>query len=217
MLVAAPNYAFAQEQGEARVGSPCGARTDCHDGLHCVDKVCVDEEAFLSRSQDGVSNTTRVYLGGAIGGFLPAYSGEGALGEGVQFAWRFGVLIAGHFQLQLEVSPLSTALFKLAPNPVGVFEVTGTAGYLIPISDMVSWMFRFGGGGGALFSEGNPAIAFGEFRADVVGVAIRTSEHLLVEFNGPSFRVMFPQRSGPLYAESVIMSWVTNVGVSYLF
>jgi hypothetical protein len=195
-----------------RPGSSCATHADC-DPLRCLRHVCVDEETFIAqraesapRRDDGV----RYYLGGALGGVLPGLI-DSQLGEGFQGALRGGILV-NHFQFQLDVSPGTTALFNVANQVVAAFEATGSAAYLAPLSERVSWIFRIGGGGGALFAGGtNGAVSFGELRADVFGVAVRSSDHVMVELNAPSYRLLFPSGG------SISMLWVTSLGIDYLF
>lgn len=157
-------------------------------------------------------------MGGVVGGLLPVVWSN--FGAGAQLAVRGGMLING-FQLQLEVAP-ATVIAGIGRDALALLDVTGSVGYLIPMNEMVSWIVRFGGGGGAVLgipscSTGGPcstaSIGFGEFRADVAGVAIRTSKHLMIECNAPSFRVMVTdQRFG-----NVMVMWVTNVAINYVF
>jgi hypothetical protein len=229
-------------EGYAGPGHTCSFRAECRAGLRCLKNVCVEESKYArwlteeARDEDkyapmsaqvaeAASDTTRLYLGGAIGGVLPVgWIGPGTVGEGVQLALRFGVLVDEHIQFQLELSPLTTGLFNLAngsnlsPSVIGMFEATGSVGYLIPMSDMASWILRVGGGGGALMGSGLSTLGFAEFRADVLGVAIRTSEHLFVECNIPSFRVIVPVSTASAYPQpGIMLQWVTNVGVTYVF
>ena len=244
---AAPRLVWPASRGQV-----CGSRAECLPGLRCLKNVCVEERAYLwwlaeraqaedkyapagQSTEDASNDATRVYLGGAIGGMFPvvwanAGGPYGGVGEGVQLAFRFGALVYGRIQFQLEVSPVTTVLSSLAQGPIGMFEATGSVAYLIPMSDMVSWVLRMGGGGGALLGGGFSTTGFAEFRADVLGVAIRTSEHLLIEFNVPSFRVIVPVGSltslssstpglptGFSVSDGFMLHFVTSMGVTYLF
>jgi hypothetical protein len=202
-------HAFAQS------GAPCNARSDC-GGQRCLRNTCVDEAAFAAdqrREPIGAAGDRRVrpFVGGAFGGVLPAlwYTA----GTGVELAIRGGIQIR-NFQFQVEVAP-ATGIFGMAEKGYYVFGAAASVGYLIPISDMVSWVVRLGGGAGALFGTINASDAssfpFGEFRADFVGAAIRTSDHLLVELALPSLRFMsFP-------SINLLLAAVTSVGIDYVF
>jgi hypothetical protein len=151
------------------------------------------------------------YFGGALGAPLPALW-LGGLGEGLRGSLQAGYVFH-HLELQLEVSPAATVLFNVSRNgsPLGAFDATVTVGGLVPMNAFTSWILRVGGGGGIAFAGsqfgGSP---FGELRADVAGVAIRPSDHLRIEFNAPSYRLMF--MSG-----GYGMSWITSLGVHYVF
>ena len=148
-------------------------------------------------------------LGGAVGGVLPVlFSSQ--VGVGAQAALRGGVIVQ-RVQFQLDVSPASTVL-SVSGRTFATFETTGSVGYLARLSDRASWVFRVGGGGAAAFTGGAlGSVRFGEVRADVFGVAVRTSDHLLVELNAPSYRVLIP-----VNGSGVSMMWVTSVGIDYL-
>jgi hypothetical protein len=223
--VALVAFALVLTAAHARAQT-CAAHADCQEGLRCLKGACVTEQTFdASRPRDSGLPThepLRWYLGAALGGGLPVWMVNYTAGVSAQASIRGGILI-DHFQVQVDVSPVSTVVAGLSSTAYPMSELTGTVGYLIPISDMVSWMLRIGGGGGTIFNYQNSpysypgsstyaAAGFVEFRADVVGAAIRTSRHLLVEFNGPSFRVLFL----PDPRQSLIM-WVTNVAINYVF
>ncbi len=199
----------ARAQDRAPIGQPCGARADCADGLHCVANVCVDAATFESRTSEAASSGNWGFVGGAIGFLFPAVVGQyGGAGEGAQLSLRLGVVLADVFQLQLDLAP-ATVIGNAMPSAIGMFEAAATVGVLIPISDEVSWILRLGGGGGAMF--GGREAGFGELRADVAGVAIRTSRHVFLEFNGPSWRLLFMPQG------SLSTTFVTNVMASYVF
>ncbi len=205
----------------------CGAAADCAGSLRCLQNRCVDEATFQSSqvaksaSKTGYDDEgTRGYLGFELGGVLPVvWNGAGA-GEGAQLAVHAGILIDGHAQFQIVASPASTVLTNLASSSaIGSFDIVGTLAYLVPIGDLASWILRVGGGGGAVFGSNTPLGAnavggFGEVRADLFGVAIRTSKHLLLEFTAPSFRVMFLPE---FPSSNVMLQWVTSLTIDYVF
>lgn len=168
----------------------------------------------LALDTDTKSEGPRSFMGAALGMPLPVVFSN--LGVGFQASVRAGILYQG-FQFQFDVAP-ATALIGITNSAFSLFDATLTAGYLIPIDGMVSWIVRAGGGGGALFGFASfggttpPAFAFGEFRIDVAGVSIRTSDHIQLELNAPSFRVMFVEG-----ARDVMMMWVSNVAFNYVF
>ena len=221
-----PPPARPQPQAFNTLGNRCTARADCSDGLRCLENVCVDEAAFFAARPRHFRDTTpddatRGYFGGRLGGVLPAY--WGGLGEGFEAALRLGVLVGGHVQFQLEVSPGSTVLANVASFPVGMFDAVGSVGYLAPMTRSVSWIVRAGGGGGfgfgnteypgaAIASSG--VVPFGEVRVEIIGVAVRTSKHLQVELNLPSFRVLVVPSVGAPQASFLL---VTSVAFNYMF
>ncbi len=218
--LATPELARAQQQDErGGYGATCSARADCGEWLRCVRNVCVDVEALKSsRWNDPTANEgTHFLLGGALGASLPTI--WGSAGEGFEFGMRFGALLNGHVQFELEVEP--GTVVNTTSSVIRMFDVVATAGYLIPMSSMVSWIMRVGGGGGALFgydaSNAGSALAFGQVRLDVVGVAIRTSKHVLFEFNAPSFRINFVQTPATCCGNNAMFMWVTNVAFNYIF
>ncbi len=213
------------EVGHAKEGEACGAHADCKAGLRCSKNACVAEQSFQSEREHERAprvtlgkDQTFGYAGAAIGFSLPTIWGSG--GEGFQLAARLGVVF-GPVQLQLEVSPGSTALVNETPNALGLFDAVASIGFYIPLSDMVSWLIRFGGGGGFLFNVNNYyycttcglTAGFGEFRFDVFGVGIRPSKHLLIELNVPSFRITTNVEN----SNNMIWMWVTSFGVDYVF
>jgi hypothetical protein len=166
-----------------------------------------DDEAYV------VHKETIGYVGVDLGVSLPMV--WGGWGEAFQLGFRVGTNI-DELQLQLDVSPATTAVTGITSIAFASFEAVGTIGYLLPLNEFTSWVLRLGGGGGAfLDAQGLQPIGFGEFRVDVFGVAIRTSKHLLVECNIPSFRVLFltPYPGSNGFA----LMWVTNVALNYVF
>jgi hypothetical protein len=188
---------------------------------------CVDEATFSSsqvHAEHGEQRGTIGYVGVALGAALPTIWNNG--GEGFQLGVRLGAIFDA-VQLQIEASPLTTMYVNIWNGPFTSFDVVATAAYFIPLNDFTSWIIRVGGGGGGIVGFGSPydtspqaVIPFGEMRLDVFGVAIRTSKHLLVEINVPSFRVLV-LASGPGYAgigdSNLMWQWVTSVALNYVF
>lgn len=222
-LVLAAGPARAQTAGG--IGDTCGARADCNEGLRCFKNRCVEGDAFKSALRDPYSHdVTRPYVGVSFGAMLPVIWNN--FGEGASVAVSVGALIAGHIQIQLEVSPSSTVLTNLTSevaangaDALALVDAVGMVGYLIPISDMVSWIVRAGVGGGFVYSTQSGLVAgLLEFRLDTLGVAIRTSRHLVVEFNAPSFRVVdVPSGFSLVNSSSVMVTWVTTLAFNYVF
>jgi hypothetical protein len=168
----------------------------------------------VASAQEGTTEhkDTIAYAGVSLGVSLPAV--WGGWGEAFQLGFRLGADIDG-LQLQLDVSPATTLFTNITSSAFASFDAVGTIGYLLPLNDFTSWVLRVGGGGGAFIGPTSAPIGFGEFRVDVFGVEIRTSKHLLVECNIPSFRVLFltPYPGSNSFA----MMWVTNVSLEYVF
>ncbi len=210
----------------ANVGGSCQARTDCRTGLLCVHEVCADASALphAPEGEHGAALRDIRYLGGALGASLPAIWGNA--GEGFQFAVSVGAIIGDMLQLQLDVSPGTTVFTNILPNGTAfnAIDATGSVGLLAPLDDFVSWIVRFGGGGGALLgvptfdqvtqTMRSMTTGFAELRVDLVGVLIRTSKHVLVDIDIPSFRVLFMTSQA---STSALFMWVTNVTISYVF
>ena len=210
-LVASPSVARADA---------CGASSDCVSGERCVDNVCIPESQYTVADKSEKSASTHGFFGVSVGGLLPVVWSNA--GTGAQLAFRLGAVVDGMYQFQLEVAPASTVVTGLTSSVMGLAEVTGSIGLLVPISDMVSWVVRVGGGGGAMFGNNafdSPAtsLGFGEFRFDLAGVSIRTSKHLMVECNAPSVRLLFPTSNSSYPFSGVGVLFVTNVTVSYVF
>ncbi len=223
------------EPARATLGERCSARSDCSAELRCLRNVCVDEATLEASRPEATVTGTRGYVGFALGTSLPAV--WSSWGESFQLALRVGAIFDGpkrtaherdHIQLQLEVSPAATLLTNIQPSAVGLFDVVGTVAYMVTISDIVSWIFRGGVGGGGIFgstadaARGLPAqgflSGFAEFRLDVVSVAIRPSKHVMVELNVPSFRITTTTAPANEFGESaVIWMWVTNAAFNYVF
>jgi len=201
----------------AEIGSACRATSECAEGTHCVANVC-REASFIAPSKEEPPITpwfrgAHGYLGATIGYGMSAPTG----GIG-QVALRGGLMYSG-LQLLLEVSPGST-VFGLAQ--FGGFDVTGSVGGVIPLSRMFAWILRLGGGAGFIYGDNccnygaqkERASAFGEFRADLFTVAIRPSDHLVIELALPSFRLA----AGHYLATSEFIGmWLAALTVEYVF
>jgi hypothetical protein len=210
----------------ASVGAACQSRAECQPGLRCVHEVCADESALPRAPDDKHADALRDirYVGGALGVSLPAI--WGTAGEGFQLGVSVGAIIGENLQLQLDVSPATTVFTNILQSgqAFNAMDATASIGLLAPLNDFVSWIVRFGGGGGALLgiptfdpvtqTTRSSMTGFAELRADVVGVLIRTSKHLLVDIDIPSFRVLFMTSQA---STSALFMWVTNVAVSYVF
>jgi hypothetical protein len=205
----------------------CQARSECAPDEHCVDHACTSTVPYQEHSI--ATDEFRAYLGASIGAIFPAIWNN--FGEGFQGALHVGA-INKTVQLQLEVAPASSAIANLTNNPslMTLFEVAGTVAVLPRISDMVSWIIRVGGGAAIGFGNINcfgqcPQSAtsftqgFGEIRLDFVGVTIRPSQHLLIEIDTPSFRILIPggASNNGFGSGTVMLTWVTSVGISYVF
>lgn len=225
VLVASP--ARAEEHPRSKRGGRCAAASQCETDLRCVQRVCVDEATYArSLDKEPVSTQTYGYIGGVLGAILPALA-NGSFGEGAQLAVRLGIVIDSLIELKLEVAPATTVIGGLTSSAFAVFDVNGSVGVLPRISDMVSWIVRVGGGGGAILCDacssststgtrGVAAFGFGELRLDVFGVEIRTSRNLMIDINTPSFRVLFLPGGSSTFG-NVMLAWVTSVGVNYVF
>jgi hypothetical protein len=219
-LSLAPGEAWAQ----GCAGESCTAASDCLAELRCLDNRCVTKGAFVEARPSGQDIG---YLGFVLGAGIPTIWTN--VGEAAQAALRIGTVFH-RFQFQLEVAPGSTVLFNQTSSTMGLLDVVGSVGLVAPLSDMVSWVFRVGGGGG--FVYGAPTQAFcqqcgpfastspmGELRLDLVNVAIRTAKHVLIEASVPSFRLLFPTEGNLTFdlRGTVMLMWVTTVAVSYVF
>jgi hypothetical protein len=214
--VALTLFASSTALAESGPGGACTARSDCRIGLRCSKALCVEEAAFLATQEREHTDKERTigYFGGELGLGLPMIWTNA--GEGAQIALRGGALINRRYEVGVQVGP-ATGIVGVTSTVVGLFDVVASFGVFVPLSDMVSWTFRASAGGGAVYGA-TGLIGFAEARGDFVGVAIRTSEHLLVELNVPSFRLMFLAHPNPtVYYDSVMWAWVTSVSLNYAF
>jgi hypothetical protein len=232
----APRAPSAPSPRPGELGGPCRSRWHCRGQLRCYARVCVedwvlpsgDEERRPPRGANAASWALRPYLGGTIGGALPAMRTNWAAwaAAGPQASLRGGLSLEPQnldgpvFQLQVDVG-LTRLYGRHRDLPSTLIESTITAAVLVPIGPRAWWVLR-GGGGGAL-SRGEWSMEFGEVRGDVIAVLIRTSEHLQVEFAAPSFRYLVGSRRAPLLGPSdpsatpKAMTWVTSLAVDYVF
>jgi hypothetical protein len=102
------------------------------------------------------------------------------------FALEAGVLLR-RAQLMLEWAPGTfQPLLKNDPPHLDAgesfYSIVGSAGYYLPVTDVVSWPLRLGGG---IASDRHDFVA----RLDLVNVAVRW-DHFVVEASLPSIRYM---------------------------
>jgi hypothetical protein len=159
--------------------------------------------------------TPQAFVGATLGASLPALWYQAGTAE--QLALRIGFVLSG-IQVQLEVSPGTTVMTNVftASSAVGLFDVAGSVGALIPITDAVFWILRIGGGAGLVFGLSS-TFAFGDMRLDVTGVAIRASSHMSIELMVPSLRLMVPTSATSCCGNVFGMFWMTSVTLDYLF
>jgi hypothetical protein len=217
LLVATTAALVVRPAQAANLGAACEAPSECDSGLYCVANVCSDEATLTahrskSLEEDRINPWIRGghgFLGATVGAALTAPSVASA-----QFAVRGGLIWDG-LQLLLEVSPGSTVF--IGSQPFGMFEATANIGGLIPITRSLAWILRIGGGGGFVFAccanQPSHTPAFGEFRLDLLGMAIRASEHLVVEVLVPSFRLA----AGRLASSELIAQWMATTTLEYVF
>jgi len=136
-------------------------------------------------------------------------SNFGAVTTTVLFAFEAGIVLGGHHELALEITPFFTAM----PDGGAVFEMNASYGYLIPIAEHVSWPLRFGAGIMAGPSPNAKDMAWFEARADLVGVQIDVG-HVLIDLHLPSFRYFVTDNSG---ITSHILNWDFGLSLAYAF
>ena len=200
----------------------CLATSQCAEGLRCVEHVCRDEATIAKLPSTPTKEQpitpwfhgARGFVGATLGGAATA-----PLSVELQLALRAGVIWNG-LQLMIEVSP-GTTLF--VPYTFGALDVTANVGGVLPITRAFAWILRVGGGTGFLYGYDccssyppNPyrVPAYGELRFDLLGVALRASEHLVVEILAPSFRLLAWNR---LASSEFIGSWFVTGTVEYVF
>jgi hypothetical protein len=162
-LLSAPGVATGQALGAA--GESCRARSDCAEGLRCVDNVCTvlpaEGETATAPSTGGATDEpveptaaeggwADFELGGAHGfaglALGPAltggwyYGGSPAWDAGLLLAVRGGVLL-DRMELALELAPV-TLWWNFDVSPVLSFTVT--IGGLVEVAPHLYWPLRFG-------------------------------------------------------------------------
>ncbi len=154
---------------------------------------------------------------GLLGGFgiagQTADSGPSqftAVGSALLFALKAGVILGGHHELAVELTPFFTA----NPGTGAVFEMNASYGYLIPITDHVSWPLRLGAGIMAGPSPNALDLAWFELRADLVGVQINVG-HLLIDLHLPSFRYFLTDAGGGV--KDHMFNWLFGASFGYAF
>jgi len=194
---------------------PEGGNKDNGDEGEGKPAVAASGDWMKFRLDDG---QTHPFIGitGLFGGF-----GIGALdvGAGVNFgnvattllfALKAGIIVGGHHELAIELTPFFTA--AVIPPPGGaVFETNVSYGYLVPVTDHVSWPLRLGVGLMAGPSPNAGDNAFFQVRADLVGVQINVG-HLLIDAHLPSFRYFITSANGTTVQ---ILDWLFGVSVGY--
>jgi hypothetical protein len=166
------------------------------------------------RLDDGQSHPF-IGITGVLGGFgIVGLDGGGgtnfsSVGGSLLFALKAGIIISGHHELGVELSPFFTAF----PAGAAVFEGNVSYAYLIPIADHVSWPLRIGAGIMAGPSPNAQDMAWFQVRADLVGVQINVG-HLMIDLHLPSFRYFVTSSNG---ATGHILNWDFGAGFGYAF
>lgn len=201
-------------------GESCEARSDCEEGLRCIERVCLaagqepptqakekerkKEPEPPPRGFDGLRGHLGLILGGG-----PTHTDNTALGTAgsLVFSLKGGVFI-DRAELGLEFSPASFVL-TFGPD-VPLVQMNAYVGYHIPLAGPVSWPMRFGVG----FSHFAPAGGRTEDvtlegRADLVGASVLL-DPILLDFFVPSFRVNSNLDNAHFF------TYVFGVGASWL-
>ncbi len=201
-------------------GESCEARSDCEEGLRCVEHVCLapgqtppgkklpkpepEEPSAPARGFDGLRGHLGLMLGG--GPTHTEITTRGTEGS-LLFSLKGGVLI-DRAELGLEFSPAS---FVLAFGPdIPMVQMNAYFGYHIEVVEPVSWPLRFGVG----FSHFAPAGGRSddvtlEGRLDLLGVSVLL-DPILLDVYAPSFRVNSNLDDGHFF------TYVFGVGASWL-
>jgi hypothetical protein len=137
----------------------------------------------------------------------------GAVNSAALFAFKAGVIVSGHHELAIELTPFFTAnVGNLGFGGNGtVFETNASYGYLIPITDHVSWPIRIGAGIMAGPSPNAANDAWFEVRADLIGVQVNVG-HLLVDLQLPSFRYFVTSANGQT---GHVLNWLFGISLGY--
>ena len=223
-------------------GESCRARSDCKQGLKCVNQVCSKEgsaapggsgyddekksvsskdlKEWLSFELKGVHPYAGLTWGGGFwtGGLTGSGAGGGfnQLNGDFLFALNGGVFIDNH-QVGIEIAPVTYFWTLQRGSPGPAFEVTGSYAYFIPLyeseSVKVFWPLRFGIGMMAAPDRNLGGLAFFQPRADVVGAAIQVG-HFMIDMHLPSFRYAVTDSRG---SQLHFLSWIFGASISYLF
>lgn len=229
--------AWAGELGAE--GESCMARSDCAEGLRCVDQVCSKSctdtadcpegtkcsggrcRSKKKKSDDsGDSSAADLsgvhgYVGATIGGGggVVVVSGRGfggGAGYGAFQGQLHGGVLIDRLQIHVDFEPFSTLYF--AGGLLAVFHGTVSFGTLLPLGRNVYWPLRVGAGGGVVASGGAGGIF--EARADLLGVGFLIDTGggaVMIDCALPSFRYMTN------FSSVHFLTWTADVGISYVF
>jgi len=198
-----------QPKGEGTEGE---AGQNKPDAPHAV----ASSEGMTFRLDDG---QTHFFLGmtGLLGGFGLAGTtvdggggGFNSVNVATLFALKGGIILSGHHEIALEITPFFTA----TPDEKAVFEMNASYGYLIPITDHVSWPLRIGAGIMAGPSPNAQDLAWFELRADLIGLNIHFG-HVLIDLHLPSFRYFLTDAGGGVKGH--MFNWLFGAGFGYAF
>src|SRR5262249_1143415 len=143
-------------------------------------------------------------------------------------ALRVGVFLK-HHELELAVAP-STYIIERSIYPDGhnIFEVAGMYRYFIPLHEgpKVQVYWPMAAGFGFLWETGSNVALF-EARADLVGIAVKFNESMMLELHAPSFRyatsnacygLSYPGDPTPCEKQFAhVFTWLFAIGASYVF